>query len=288
MTTKLTDLVSDPSGPVDVTIDEGGMRCTWKTHAAYIPLVAIEDVNIDETFFGGVRLVLDGHFDDDVLELEISKTASPIALQRVLLVGLEEQRQGHSRPTVALPETTLMRIDRRERALDAWLLDVAATPGYRETPLDLRALEKVLADPHATIERRAAAAWALLTSSNDDHLSSAIASIVGHALPPLVLAVARVAAGPVLIPDEIATEVEVFLSPADRSALAKLPAIEASEERTTRLLSALESAKEAAMARLKKEMDDLAEAQQGESKWRRLHNASSGTDTRWVGKTWAL
>jgi hypothetical protein len=292
-TTKLMDLVPDPpSGPVDVTIDEGGMRCVWKSHAraAYIPLIAIEDVSVDETFFGGVRLVLDGHDDEDALELEISKTASPVAIQRVLLVGLEEQRRA---TPIALPETTAMRIERRARALDEWLLDVlrATDAGYRETPVDLRVLESVLADPHATVECRAASAWALLAASDldDDHLRSAITSIVGHALPPLVLAVAGVAAGSVLIPDDVAAEVEVFLSPADRSALAKLRASvpEASGERSARLLAALERAKEAAMARLKKEMDDLAEENR-ESKWRRLHSASSGSDTRWVGKTWAL
>jgi len=259
----------DDDGPVEVSVDEGGLRCEWASRSAYVPLDAIVDVDVERTFFGGARLVVAAK--DAKLRLEVENC---VAVQGLVLLALQEARQGErlSEPRLA----------RDGRGVEAWLRDVAAHARgtYREAPLDLVA---VLSAPHAPAEERAAAAHALLEVGDDSQLREVARVFVTHALPPIVLAAAHVArGGGALVPDDVAREMSRFLARDDAEAFDAV-VVDADADQERRVAAAFEHAKAEALERARRE-DPPA----GNSRWRRLSSPTTGGDTRWVGKTWAL
>jgi len=278
----LSQLVPNSDGSVELSVDEGGVRCDWRSRHAYIPLAAIADVSVDATFFGGSRLVLTGavgaSVDGNEIRLHVTN-ATCVAIQRVLLVALEEQRNANR---LSYPPA----LARENRPIEEWLGDVArhATGNYRDAAFDHEVLAQVLADVHGDIEARAAAAYALLASGDDEHLVAVTRVFIMHAVPPLVLAAARAAAGgPALIPEDVVNEVAPYLPDADVEGLVRMAV--SNTDREARVTAALDRAKVLAAADARREQEEAA-AQA--PKWRRLHMGASGVDTRWVGKTWAL
>ncbi len=281
----LEELVPEPRGAVELSVDEGGIRCDWRSRHAYVPLDAIHDVNVRDTIFHNARLVLAGHHGDTI-ELQVSN-ASPVTVQRVLLLALEERRYAK---TGASPAFLLerQRGEEGDRSWDAWLEDLTlrATGAYREAALDPDALLALLSDPHQDVESRAAAAYVLLVGGSEEHLVQMIRVFITHALPPIVIALAHAApGGDLLVTEELFREVLPYLNEAAAEALQGRTKARARDEKHTQVLSrALHRAKEEAAELARSEQDS---ASQG-SKWRRLHSVSAGADTRWIGKTWAL
>ena len=109
-----------------------------------------------------------------------------------------------------------------------------------------------------------------------------------HALPPLVLAAARLArGGRALVDDEVMTEIAPFLDAPDRVAVDALLADGGHDEVDPQLAAALTAAKDEAIAEAQKASE--ATGARG-AKWRRLQSRGPGAidPGRWVGRTWAL
>jgi hypothetical protein len=279
MTKPIDQLVPDAGGAVAVSVDEGGVRCRWRSRAAYIPLAVIKDVSLEQGLFGGNRLVLSG-IAGGAIRLDVD-AANCLSIHHILIVELDERARSPLAPS-------LPALARDGRAIEEWFAAIArhsVRTGYRDAGLDLAAVTAVLSDSNADVEVRAAAAYALLTHGGDEHLLAVARVFVQRALPPLVLAAAHVARGGfALVPDDVWQELLPFLPPSDAAGLSTLR-IGDDPDCGTALASAFECAKEEARVAAQSAQDDGA-AQR--SKWRRLHAGTAGADTRWVGKTWAL
>jgi hypothetical protein len=266
---------------VKIALDEGGLRCTWKDGVAYVRWRLIADVTLEEALWGAtlLRLVAD---DGEDVRLKLDH-ADPLDLHREMLLQLAEVEASTKSGELPAP------FARGERSLDEWLDAARALVTgeriYRDVQIDRALLASVLADEHADVDARAAAAHALLAAGDDDELARAAKTFVLRALPPIVLVAARLArGGAALVDDEILDEAAAFLSEDDRAAVDRARAVR-DPHREARVSQALERAKAAVM-------DEVRAAQSAAAapgaKWRRVQFASAGPDTRWVGRTWSL
>jgi hypothetical protein len=281
--TLLRELITTVHGRVAVALDEGGVRCTWRGGAAHVPWSGIADVSIVESLFGRPLMAIVGRAGDEMrLRLE---HADPVDLHRAMLVQLAERR---SRSAAGEPPESFARDGRR---LGAWLAAAAsilATPhAYRAGGVDRARLEAVLADDHAGVSPRAAAAHALLASGDDDELARAAKAFVLRALPPLVLVAARLApGGAALVDDDVFAESVAFLPADDRADATRLAERGRDAAREARVAATLERAKAEALDELRAAQASSATA----SRWRRAPRelAPGGGGERWVGRTWSL
>jgi len=265
---------------VRIALDEGGLRCTWGDAAAHVPWTIIADVTLEEALWGStlLRLVDDGGED---LRIKLEH-ADPLDLQREMLLQIAELEASKGPRELPAP------FERGERELDAWLdASRALVSGehiYRDVQIDREIVVAVLASEHAAVDARAAAAYALIATGDDHELVSAAKTFVLRALPPLVLVAARLArGGAALVDDEVLDEVTVFLPERDRVVVDRMRPIR-DPQREMRLTAALERAK----AEVTEELRAAQVAPTEGSKLRRVHIASAGVDTRWVGRTWSL
>src|SRR5262245_12324957 len=113
--TQITDLALDGRGDLDVSLDEGGLRCAWPHQATYVPLSAIADVRVEEGLFGGVSLVLVG-MGGSSARLRLSSARS-VELHGLLLRALHEQRTDDTIATGRTPSA----LARDGRSIDEWL-----------------------------------------------------------------------------------------------------------------------------------------------------------------------
>jgi hypothetical protein len=270
-------------GSVHVALDEGGARCLWGGGAGYVRFAEIEDVSLEDRLVGSPRLVL--ATAGGAIAMKIAN-AELLQVHGAIVRRLEEAK-GH-RPARALPTA----FARAGRGLAEWLAALAeavlGAKAYRDAPVENATLADVIADEHAEVDARAAGVHALVTTGEPDALHAVARTLVMHALPPLVLAAARLGrAGRALVDDEVMDEIAPFLDAADRAAVDALLVDGSHDLVDAHVAAALVSAKEEAIAEAKRASE--AAGVRG-TKWRRLQSRGPGAidPGRWVGRTWAL
>jgi hypothetical protein len=281
----LSELIQDPDGPVHVLLDEGGLRCSWRSDAAYVPFAALTDANLTQGSLSGRTLLsLTGVLGEELhVRLE---NGNPLSVVGAIFAELSARRASPRRP-LALPAE----LARDGRPLDAWiscLLPQVAERGYREVHLDRARLGAIFADDRAEVEARSAAAFLLVAAAEPEELRPLVRAFVLRALPPLVLVAARLTpGGAALVDDPVLEEQRRLLPHDDRASLERARAASTRDPGREALLA---QALRAATA------EALAEAQRGgelESPLpggglKRLHSRGAAAANAWVGRAWAL
>jgi hypothetical protein len=269
----LSALVPARRAKVQVALDEGGLRCAWKTGKGYVPFEALADAQLRRSPLGPAKLVLVAKGGD---ELALALAEDPVAVHREIVARLVGEVEAPETPPLA----------REARALETWLDDVARRAeagGYRDPGVDLDALAAILANEHAGAEPRAAAAFVLVGAAGGEILRAVARTFALHALPPLVLLAAWLApGGEALVPREVVDEVKGYLSRED-AALAGRQRPRADPERAPLIAAALREVTEEAILAAR------AASATPHAKRRRLQPHANALDgTRWVGRTWNI
>jgi hypothetical protein len=272
----LSDLTS---ASFEVLLDEGGLRCaSGEAQGFYVPFATIADAALDKDLRGRMVLVLASH-EGKVARLPLA-TASPFDLHRVVSTRLAEL-------TAAPPERAARTevpsaLSRGGRPLDEWLADVGrlGRGGYRDGAADTARLASLLDDEHADVDARAAAGFALVAGAEGAELVATARAFLEHALPPLVLAAARLAPGGAAIVDDAVTAgVKVYLDARDAEAVDAAPR---DRSREALVADALGRARDAILA------EPEPAATHRAAPGRRSHQAASIAAGVWVGRTWGI
>jgi hypothetical protein len=270
-------------GLLTVGLDEGGLRCSSRRHAFYVPYDEIVDAAIDNPFIGRTVLVLHLAREEAPLRIQLAN-ANPFDVLGAVLVHV-------ARPH---PSTRIPALARGDSALSEWLervrrLATGADKGsYRDAavcPLDLAALAAALADENASCDERAAAAHALLEIDTDETLPVVAHVLVTRAVPPMVLVASRLGrGGRAFVDEELLADLCALLPARDAAAVPALSGQAQDDSQVHRAAAAIERAKKDAARAFE------AAAASG-SRGRKLHplTASGALDTsRWIGRSWGL
>jgi hypothetical protein len=281
----VADALRASSGPVTIALDEGGLRCTWRDGAAYVPFEVLADATLATSVFGTTVLTATLATGDEI-GIKIAN-GNPFDVLGAILARLGERAS-----TVPLRYPAF---DRGELALGGWLENVrrhaCGGEAYRESPPDRAAFAALLDDDGAGAAPRAAAAHALLTIGADEDVAVVAHALVTRAFPPLVLvAVGLAAGGLAFVDDELLAEMTALLPAGDREAAALVAAGRSDPAACARVAAALAIAKQAASDEARSAAEAHARVHAAEGGRRALHPVSTGAGNagRWVGRSWGL
>ncbi len=267
------------------SFDGGGVRFEVSGEpAGYLPYDVVTDLDLTSRvgLFRGSHVVITVRgAGDESMTFGLGVGVDPLAAQRAWLMELDARRVPAEVPALLV---------RGAQGLDEWLGVLASLQvgGYREAPVDSAELLRVLGEPLAPIEARAAAAWLLLATGEGVILEQALVCFLLHALPPLVVvAAATTAGGDALADGGTRARLARFLPRADASALERhrlrIPRDEARAEAIT---AALARARHRAEAEL--EASRVASGPRRSLRGAGTYSAGLASGTSWVGRSWAL
>lgn len=195
--------------PSILALDDGGLRVDHEDLRRYLPFAALAPPRFDPMPSGPSVLVLEEARGRFALELVLETEAHAHATRFV--EAIDAARKAMAEPTVPVPQELL----REGATLDAWQarLEAWAGPAYRGRGVDVSLMNAIFANPRATVEARAAAAFVLASSGNASELEAR----VSEETPPLVLAMlARAPDTRRLVTDDIWVEARSYLPPEDQ------------------------------------------------------------------------